>query len=332
MTQAACPATSNLTAPEAPDEPSPRSLWSVRGRPHMLRSWCRLHKKLVREAATYDHWSVPSHSGSRLVLLGDSITESWRGTEFGARPPRTAGVPRVLREGLGARWPSPLVLGIAGDQTQHVLWRLEHGEASAAMAVDPHMLCALLIGTNNLGFGQRPAEAAAGVLAVVSWLLRHTAGRVLVMASLPRGDGAWRLRALCPTSCRDGCMAPGLSSSVARPPACREFVKGKLRWRCVCDAARRPRRSFMPAIARLNELVRARVEALRARDGASAAWRLGYVDCGAPFVGPTTSSGTTTVRRALMPDALHPNASGHALLGSCIAEALERLEAGTKPQ
>ena len=294
----------------------------------MLRSWCRLHKKLAREAGSYD----ATTGRSRLVLLGDSITESWRGTEFGARPPRTAGVPQVLREGLGARWPSPLVLGIAGDQTQHLLWRLENGEASAAMATDPHMLCALLIGTNNLGFGQRPAEAAAGVLAVVSWLLRRTAGRVLVMASLPRGDGAWRLRALCPASCRDGCTTAASSSSVTRPPACSEFVKGRLRWRCVCDGGRRPRRSFMPAVARLNELVRVSVEALRTRDGTSAAGRLGYVDCGSPFVGPTTSSGTTTVRRALMPDALHPNASGHALLGSCITTALQRLEAGTTPR
>ena len=87
----------------------------------------------------------------------------------------------------------------------------------------------------------------------------------------------------------------------------------------------------MPAIARLNELVRARVEVLRTRDGASAAGRLGYVDCGTPFVGPTTSSGITTVRRDLMPDALHPNASGHALLGSCITTALQQLEVGTKP-
>ena len=137
----------------------------------MLRLWCKLHEKLVKSAAT---WRPPTGGG--LALLGDSITESWRGTEFGRRVPRAHGVPRVLRETLGTRWPEPLVLGIAGDQTQHLLWRLQHGEAAASWTQAPEMLTVLLIGTNNLGAGQRPAEAAAGVLAVASWLLRHAAG------------------------------------------------------------------------------------------------------------------------------------------------------------
>ena len=89
----------------------------------MLRLWCKLHEKLVKSAAT---WRPPAGGG--LALLGDSITESWRGTEFGRRVPRAHGVPRVLRETLGTRWPEPLVLGIAGDQTQHLLWRIENGE------------------------------------------------------------------------------------------------------------------------------------------------------------------------------------------------------------
>ena len=166
----ACAVSTNST-PERADLPSPRTLWSVRGQKPMLRLWCKLHEKLVKSAAT---WRPPTGGG--LALLGDSITESWRGTEFGRRVPRAHGVPRVLRETLGARWPEPLVLGIAGDQTQHLLWRLQHGEAAASWTQVPEMLTVLLIGTNNLGAGQRPAEAAAGVLAAASWLLRHTAG------------------------------------------------------------------------------------------------------------------------------------------------------------
>ena len=166
----ACAVSTNST-PERADLPSPRTLWSVRGQKPMLRLWCKLHEKLVKSAAT---WRPPTGGG--LALLGDSITESWRGTEFGRRVPRAHGVPRVLRETLGTRWPEPLVLGIAGDQTQHLLWRLQHGEAAASWTQAPEMLTVLLIGTNNLGAGQRPAEAAAGVLAAASWLLRHTAG------------------------------------------------------------------------------------------------------------------------------------------------------------
>ena len=264
----------NATAERA-DLPSSRTLWSVHGQKQMLRLWCRLHEKLAKGAAAW----LPPTGGGGLALLGDSITESWRGTEFGVRKPRAAGVPRVLRETLGARWPAPLVLGIAGDQTQHLLWRLQHGEAAGSWARTPETLSVLLIGTNNLGAGQRPSEAAAGVLAVASWLLRHTAGRVLVLATLPRGD-AWRLRQLCPAPCR----RKGAEEAVGR---------GGVRTRCVCDAARRPRRSFMPAVLRLNALVRPAVAALGGRAA--------FADCGGDFVAPPGDR--SAVRLSLMPDA-----------------------------
>ena len=120
----------------------------------MLRLWCKLHEKLVKSVAT---WRPPTGGG--LALLGDSITESWRGTEFGRRVPRAHGVPRVLRETLGTCWPEPLVLGIAGDQTQHLLWRLtEGGEVSVQMRTDPRLIVSLLIGTNNLAMGHTPEE------------------------------------------------------------------------------------------------------------------------------------------------------------------------------
>ena len=276
-TSDSCAAVTSRTnsTPERADLPSPRTLWSVRGQKPMLRLWCLLHEKLVRGAAT---WQQPTGGG--LALLGDSITESWRGTELGRRVPRAAGVPRVLRETLGTRWPAPLVLGIAGDQTQHLLWRLQQAEAAASWTQAPEMLSVLLIGTNNLGAGQRPAEAAAGVLAVASWLLRHTAGRVLVLATLPRAD-AWRLRQLCPAACR-------------REGAAEALGRGKVRTRCVCDAARRPRRSFMPAVLRLNGLVRPAVVAL--------GHRAAFADCGDDFVAPPGSL-KAGVRRELMPDA-----------------------------
>ena len=44
-----------------------------------------------------------------------------------------------------------MVLGIAADHTQHLLWRLSNGELSAPMAADPNLIAVLLIGTNNLG-------------------------------------------------------------------------------------------------------------------------------------------------------------------------------------
>ena len=105
---------------------------------------------------------------------------------------------------------------------------------------------------------------------------------------------------------------------VNRPkPEVREWVRGRVRTRCVCDPSLRPRRSFMPAINRLNSLAKAAVAALH-QDA-----RVAFVDCGQPFVERTTGK-REGVKRALMPDALHPNASGHRLLASCVADGLAR--------
>src|SRR4051812_5162471 len=51
-----------------------------------------------------------------LVFIGDSITDGWRG----------GGGKKVWDEAFGPL--KPLNLGIGGDRTQHVLWRLQNGE------------------------------------------------------------------------------------------------------------------------------------------------------------------------------------------------------------
>ena len=79
---------------------------------------------------------------------------------------------------------SPLVLAISGDQTQHLLWRLQNGEWPSTV---PSATVVLMIGTNNLGRGHLPGETARGVMAVVYDILRRLDGasRLLVLGLLP---------------------------------------------------------------------------------------------------------------------------------------------------
>src|SRR5262249_40922682 len=49
-----------------------------------------------------------------VVFLGDSITDGWRGQG------------KIWNEHFGKF--NPLNLGIGGDRTQHVLWRIQNGE------------------------------------------------------------------------------------------------------------------------------------------------------------------------------------------------------------
>ena len=82
----------------------------------------------------------------------------------------------------------PLNLGIGGDQTQHVLWRIRHGELDG---LQPRMLV-LLIGTNNLGSGiWDPAATARGIETVLQEIrTRLPATHILHLAIFPRGEFA----------------------------------------------------------------------------------------------------------------------------------------------
>ena len=232
--------------PELPNVESPRTSWSSK-RAGQIGRWFDWQQQLQAEAAGYQP-SSPYDARARLVLLGDSITEAWRGSSYGEPRPSAAEVPQVLEETLAKRWPAPLVLGISGDQTQHLLWRLSHGEISPGMAEDPRLLVVLLIGTNNLAAGHSPEEVAEGVEAVATRLLNATRGRLIVNGLFPRGDGLRSLAPLCPPRCAKN---------------------GK------------PLRSYRPSIERVNYLLNRSVARLQKAH----AERVRYVDCGKGLAG-----------------------------------------------
>ena len=73
--------------------------------------------------------------------------------------------------------------GIAGDRTDHLLWRLEHGN----LAGRPPRAVVLLIGTNDLGSGRSPEATADGIranLALLRSRLPHAS--ILLLGLLPR--------------------------------------------------------------------------------------------------------------------------------------------------
>lgn len=107
-----------------------------------------------------------------LVFLGDSITQGWEG----------AGK-EVWQKYYGQR--RALNLGIGGDRTQHVLWRLDNGHLEG---IHPKAVV-LMIGTNNSGDDRNTAEEmVAGVRAVVDKLRQmRPQARILLLGIFPRG-------------------------------------------------------------------------------------------------------------------------------------------------
>ncbi len=105
-----------------------------------------------------------------LLMIGDSITHGWEG--------RGKQVWAKYYEKRNA-----VNLGIGGDRTQHVLWRLDNGNIDG---ISP-TLAVLMIGTNNSS-SNTSEEIADGVKAIVEKLRAELPKmKILVLAIFPRG-------------------------------------------------------------------------------------------------------------------------------------------------
>jgi len=121
---------------------------------------------------------------AKLVFLGDSITHGWDGKG----------------KAVWEKYWAPLKaanFGIGGDRTEHVLWRLDHGNFDG---LKPKAIV-LMIGTNNTGHQGRPQkeldgavyqctaqQTAEGVKAILGKLkAKCSKAKILVLAIFPRG-------------------------------------------------------------------------------------------------------------------------------------------------
>lgn len=110
---------------------------------------------------------------AQVIFIGDSITQGWEGEgkEVWARF-------YTHRNAVN--------LGIGGDRTQHVLWRLDNGNLRGLKP----KAAVVMIGTNNSnGDDNTPGQIVDGVTAIVTKLrdkLPQT--KVLLLPIFPRGE------------------------------------------------------------------------------------------------------------------------------------------------
>jgi lysophospholipase L1-like esterase len=113
----------------------------------------------------------------RVLFFGDSIIERWGMPLWDAQPVWEANMPQ--RNVLNA--------AVSGDRTEHLRWRLDHGNLDGP----PPKGVVVLIGTNDIGHGRSAAEAAEGIRLVVTRLHeRLPTTRVLLLGLWPRGATA----------------------------------------------------------------------------------------------------------------------------------------------
>jgi WD40 repeat protein len=125
-------------------------------------SWLGRHEDFV---------AIAKKGDVNVLFVGDSITDSWR--KEAARP-------------TWEKHFAPLKsanFGIAGDRTEHVLWRLQNGELDG---IQPKVVV-LMIGTNNT-FINTAEQIAAGIKAIVKTIQEKSPGsKVLLLGVFPRG-------------------------------------------------------------------------------------------------------------------------------------------------
>ncbi|HIO20454.1 MAG TPA: GDSL family lipase [Phycisphaerales bacterium] len=119
-------------------------------------------------------------SNANVIFVGDSITQGWEGN--GAA---------IWKEHLAPL--HAINLGIGGDRTEHVLWRLENGHLHG---LTPEV-AVVMIGTNNFGHDtpDTPAEVLEGIVAVVEKLKSSLPDvHVLLLDIFPRGRSFNQMR------------------------------------------------------------------------------------------------------------------------------------------
>jgi lysophospholipase L1-like esterase len=105
----------------------------------------------------------------RVLFLGDSLTEHFD--------------PDLWRDHMAPR--GVLNAGISGDRTDHLRWRLEHGNLDDP----PPQAVVLLIGTNDLGYDRSPAVTAEGIRAnLLKLRQRLPRADILLLGLWPRED------------------------------------------------------------------------------------------------------------------------------------------------
>jgi len=108
-----------------------------------------------------------------VIFLGDSITQGWEGAGKKAWTDNFAPLKAVN-------------LGIGGDQTGHVIWRITEGKELEPIKPKAAVI---MIGTNNTG-GHSAAQIAGGIKAIIEELRKQKPEmKILLLGVFPRAGG-----------------------------------------------------------------------------------------------------------------------------------------------
>ena len=130
--------------------------------------WKKRHEEIL---------SAPGRGECQITFIGDSITDGWDAEGGGLKIWEKEYVPMKA-----------LNLGINCDSTQHVLWRLDHGEIDGLPKLK---VAVVMIGVNNKGITRdKPEDIAVGITAICQRLKQKVPqAKILLLGVFPRRFG-----------------------------------------------------------------------------------------------------------------------------------------------
>ncbi len=132
-------------------------------------------KKLNRDIPRHKEFlkRIAANKGEGdVIFLGDSITQGWEGAGKKAWAEHFAAF-------------KPVNLGIGGDQTGHVLWRITDGKELADLKPKAAVI---MIGTNNTG-SHSAENIAGGIKAIIDELKKQKPEiKILLLGVFPRAS------------------------------------------------------------------------------------------------------------------------------------------------
>ncbi|CAL8464562.1 g4097 [Coccomyxa elongata] len=151
--------------------------------------WAALHLSYIDKIA-----QASANQGLDVLMYGDTLVEAWRGTFLGEPSVRAQGCADVFHNQFWVKYRAA-ALGIAGDTTANLMWRLQNGEVVPGLHVGTVVL---QIGSSDLTYasfqGDEHINSAANVTSaravrIADYLSQALPGTtVLILGLLPRGD------------------------------------------------------------------------------------------------------------------------------------------------
>lgn len=299
-----------------------------------LDAWRDLHAQLKQDAARAA--ALAGRAQPSVVFVGDSTIEALRGTMMLGMPLEVlggdapVGADAELAHAFdpdGEGRSKPLVLGVSGDETQNVIWRLgEGGELADGLCGDAAG-CVFVVhcGTNNLssrdgsgGIVARGGGAAAvGAVGVAKLLLeQRPSSRVVLSALLPRTQRrGMHLRGVCEVNARIPALLRDLPANLAARVGWADCSGAFVRMDGLeaTDASTTSRHgAAAPTAAQWCPHVLERLGGAHDAADSSAEDDLNFL--------------ASAVARELLPDGLHPSAAGYRRWLKCIRRAVEHAE------